>query len=170
VPPERLRREEILEGMPMKSIDDFVNQALQNVPEIYPWDLEEKMRDETDLLILDIREPYEFDAMHIEGALNVPRGILETACDYDYEETVPELVEARQRDIVVVCRSGKRSVLAADVMQQMGYSRVRSLKTGMRGWSDYDQAMVDAEGEAIDEDTAIEYFTPRLRPEQLSKK
>jgi rhodanese-related sulfurtransferase len=170
VPPDRARVEQTLEGMPMKSIDDFVNQALQNVREIYPWDLEEEMRDDTDILILDIREPYEFDAMHIEGALNVPRGILETACDYDYEETVPELVEARQRDIVVVCRSGKRSALAADVMQQMGYSRVRSLKTGMRGWSDYDQAMVDAEGEAVDEDAAIEYFTPRLRPEQLSKK
>jgi hypothetical protein len=71
---------------------------------------------------------------------------------------------------VVICRSGKRSVLAADVMQQMGYRRVRSLKTGMRGWSDYEQAMVDTDGKAVDDDAAIEYFTPRLRPEQLSKK
>ena len=108
--------------------------------------------------------------MHIEGALSVPRGILETACDYDYEETVPELVEARDREIVVICRSGKRSVLAADVMRQMGFRRVRSLKTGMRGWSDYEQAMVDAGGKTVDEDTAIEYFTPKLRPEQLSRK
>ena len=74
-----------------------------------------------DILLLDIREPYEFDAMHIKDAINVPRGVLETACDYDYEETVPELVEAREREIILICRSGKRSVLAADVMQQMGY-------------------------------------------------
>ncbi len=154
----------------MKSIDDFIQDALKNVDEIFPWDLEEEIRKKTDMLLLDIREPYEFDAMHIEGAINVPRGILETACDYDYEETVPELVEARDRDIVVICRSGKRSVLAADVMQQMGYGRVKSLKTGMRGWSDYDQAMVDSNSELVDEDAAIEYFTPRLRPEQLSKK
>jgi rhodanese-related sulfurtransferase len=154
----------------MKSIDDFINEALQNVDELFPWDLEEKISSNADVLLLDIREPYEFDAMHISGAINVPRGILETACDYDYEETLPELVEARQREIVVICRSGKRSVLAADVMQQMGYARVLSLKTGMRGWSDYEQAMVDADNKPVDEDAAIEYFTPRLRPEQLSRK
>lgn len=153
----------------MKSIDDFINEALKNVDELFPWDLEEVIENKADMLLLDIREPYEFDAMHIKDAINVPRGVLETACDYDYEETVPELVESREREIIVICRSGKRSILAADVMQQMGYTKVRSLKTGMRGWSDYEQAMVDRDGNAVDEDAAIEYFTPRLRPEQLSK-
>ncbi|UCE77760.1 MAG: rhodanese-like domain-containing protein, partial [Gammaproteobacteria bacterium] len=108
--------------------------------------------------------------MHIRNSVNVPRGVLESACEYDYEETVPELVEARERDIVVICRSGKRSVLAADVMQKMGYAKVRSLKTGLRGWSDYEQEMVDASGQVVDDDTAIDYFTPKLRPEQLSRK
>lgn len=154
----------------MKSIEDFITEALKTVAELFPWDLEEELKNHPDLLLLDIREPYEFDAMHIKGAINVPRGILETACDYDYEETLPELVEARERDIVVICRSGKRSVLAADIMQQMGYLKVRSLKTGMRGWSDYEQEMVDGNGNPIDEDNAIDYFTPKLRPEQLSKK
>lgn len=153
----------------MKSIDDFINEALKNVDELFPWDLEEVIENKADMLLLDIREPYEFDAMHIKDAINVPRGVLETACDYDYEETVPELVESREREIIVICRSGKRSILAADVMQQMGYKKVRSLKTGMRGWSDYEQAMVDRDGNTVDEDAAIEYFTPRLRPEQLSK-
>lgn len=153
----------------MKTIEDFIAEALQTVEELFPWDLEEALQNTPDLLLLDIREPYEFDAMHIEGAINVPRGILETACDYDYEETRPELVEARDRDIVVICRSGKRSVLAADVLQQMGYRKIRSLKTGMRGWSDYEQDMVNGNGEPVDEDSAIDYFTPKLRPEQLSK-
>lgn len=153
----------------MKSIDDFINEALKNVDELFPWDLEEVIENKADMLLLDIREPYEFDAMHIKDAINVPRGVLETACDYDYEETVPELVESREREIIVICRSGKRSILAADVMQQMGYTKVRSLKTGMRGWSDYEQAMVDRDGNTVDEDAAIEYFTPKLRPEQLSK-
>ena len=69
--------------------------------------------------------------MHIDGALNVPRGILETACEYDYEETLPELADARECDIVLICRSGKRSVLAADVMQQMGYKCKKCNNTGM---------------------------------------
>ena len=151
----------------MKTFNELVNQSLENVEELFPWDLEEELQTNPGLLVLDIREPYEFDAMHIEGALNVPRGVLESACEYNYEETVPELAEARDRDIVVICRSGKRSVLAADVMQQMGFQRVRSLKTGLRGWSDYEQDMVDRNGQLVDEDTAIDYFTPKLRPEQL---
>jgi hypothetical protein len=40
----------------------------------------------------------------------------------------------------------------------------------MRDRSDYEQDMVDREGKLVDEDTAIEYFTPRLTPEQLSNK
>ena len=154
----------------MKTINDFIAEALKTVNELFPWDLQVELQNNPDLLLLDIREPYEFDAMHIEDAINVPRGILETACDYNYEETLPELVEARERDIVVICRSGKRSVLAADVMQQMGYRKTRSLKTGMLGWSDYEQVMVDGDGNPVDEDSAIDYFTPKLRPEQLSRK
>jgi rhodanese-related sulfurtransferase len=154
----------------VKSFEELVNDCLDQVEELFPWDLEELLQNDPGILILDIREPYEFDAMHIRDSINVPRGVLESACEYDYEETVPELVEARERDIVVICRSGKRSVLAADVMQKMGYAKVRSLKTGLRGWSDYEQEMVDASGQVVDDDTAIEYFTPRLRPEQLSRK
>jgi len=153
----------------MKTYEQIVDEALARVGELYPWDLAEALDERADILLVDIREPYEYDAMHIDGALNVPRGILETACEYDYEETVPELADAREREIVLICRSGKRSVLAADVMQEMGYRNVKSLKTGMRGWSDYEQDMVDSAGALIDEDSAIEYFTARLKPEQLSK-
>jgi len=154
----------------MKTFEQLIAESLEHVEELFPWDLAEKLQSGADLLLVDIREPYEYDAMRIEGALNVPRGILETACEYDYEETVPELADARDREIVLICRSGKRSVLAADVMQQMGYKDVKSLKTGMRGWSDYEQDMVDAEGRLVDEDSAIDYFTPKLRPEQLARK
>lgn len=154
----------------MKTFQELVDAALQRVEELFPWDLEEATSNNPDLMLLDIREPYEYEAMHIQGALNVPRGILETSCEFDYEETVPELASARERDIVVICRSGKRSALAADIMQQMGYKKVKSLKTGMRGWSDYEQDMVDGDGNPVDEDTAIDFFTPKLLPEQMSKK
>ena len=153
-----------------KSFEDLVNASLEEVDELFPWDLEQRLQQEDRPLLLDIREPYEFGAMHIRGSLNVPRGVLESACEYDYEETLPELVEARDKDIVVICRSGKRSALAADVMQKLGYESVWSLKTGLRGWSDYEQELVDADGQPVDDDTAIDYFTPRLRPEQLSRK
>lgn len=147
---------------------DLIARCLDSVEEIFPWDLVERLATSGDVpLLLDVREPYEFEAMHIAGSVNVPRGILETACDYGYEETVPKLVSARERPIVVICRSGNRSVLAAHVMQLMGYRSLCSLKTGLKGWNDFEQPLVDANGNAVDIDDADAYFTPRLLPDQI---
>ena len=154
----------------MKSYTDLINECLKDVDELMPWDLEERMKVSPNPILLDVREPYEYDSMHIEGSLNVPRGILETACEYDYEETVPELVKARDQEVIVVCRSGNRSVLAAYNMQLMGYADVKSLKTGLRGWNDYEQPLVDLDGQHVPIEKADEYFTARLRPDQLKPK
>jgi rhodanese-related sulfurtransferase len=146
---------------------ELIRECLTDVKELMPWDLEERLQENPELLIVDVREPYEFDAMHIAGSLNVPRGILESACEWDYEETVPELVRARDREIVVVCRSGNRSILAAHAMQVLGYRDVTSLQTGLRGWKDYDQPLVDKDGNEVDLDDADVYFTPQVRDDQL---
>jgi len=122
-------------------------------------------------LILDIREPYEFDCMHIDGSSNVPRGVLESACEWDYEETIPELVNSRDRDIVIVCRSGHRSLLAGRTLKEMGFSNVRSLKTGLRGWNDYEMPMVRQDGDdPVIEANADKYFTPQVREDQFKPK
>ncbi len=145
---------------------ELIRQCLTEVREEMPWDLEARLQQQPPPLLLDVREPYEYDAMHIAGSLNVPRGILESACEWDYEETLPELVEAREREVVVVCRSGYRSILAAHSLQLLGYRHVTSLKTGLRGWKDYELPLVNRQGEEVDLDTADDYFTPTLRPEQ----
>ncbi len=150
----------------MKTFLDLMHSHLSDVQEIMPWDLEERLADNPDLLLLDVREPDEFAAMHIAGSINVPRGILESACEWDYEETVPELVQARAREIIVSCRSGYRSVLAAYSLNVLGYQTVVSLKTGLRGWKDYEQPLINAAGAAVDLDDADVYFTTKLRPDQ----
>ncbi len=150
----------------MKTFNELVAESIKNIREIFPWDLEERLAENPSLILLDIREPYEYEAMHIQNSINVPRGILEAACEWDFEDTVPELVMARDKEVVVACRSGNRSVFACEVMQKMGYTNVVSLKTGLRGWSDYDQPLYDKDGNEVDEDTAIDYFTSHIRPEQ----
>jgi rhodanese-related sulfurtransferase len=154
----------------MKNFLNLISDCLGDVREIMPWDLEERLQENPELLIVDVREPYEYDAMHIENSVHAPRGILESACEWDYEETIPELVKARQREVVVVCRSGYRSVLAAFSMQLLGFENVVSLKTGLRGWNDFEQPMVDRDGNPVDIDDADDYFTPELREDQLSPK
>ncbi|MEJ2609868.1 MAG: rhodanese-like domain-containing protein [Candidatus Thiodiazotropha sp.] len=154
----------------MKNFLNLISDCLEDVKEIMPWDLEERLEANPDLLVVDVREPYEYDAMHIDGSIHAPRGILESACEWDYEETIPELVKARQREVVVVCRSGYRSVLAASSLLLLGFENVVSLKTGLRGWNDFEQPLLDKQGELVDIDLADEYFTPKLREDQLSPK
>jgi rhodanese-related sulfurtransferase len=67
----------------VKTFEELIDAALEHAEEVFPWNLVEKLaKDAGNVLLVDIREPYEYDAMHIQGVLNVPRGILETACEY----------------------------------------------------------------------------------------
>lgn len=154
----------------MQKFIALVQQYLSDVREIMPWDLEERMQANPDLLVVDVREAHEFDIMHIDGSLNVPRGILESACEWDFEETEPKLVCARNKEVVVVCRSGYRSVLAAFSLQVLGYENVVSLKTGLRGWNDYEQPMKDRNGNDVDPDDGDDYFATKLLKRQMKPK
>ena len=151
----------------MKRFRDLVAEIQPEIREEFPWDVEKKLLSDHPPLVLDIREADEFAAMHIEHSLHVPRGILESACEYNYEETVSELVEARGREVIVVCRSGNRSALAAHTMQLLGYRKVCSMKTGLRGWNDYELPLVDANDRTVTVAEADDFFTPRLQPEQI---
>lgn len=146
--------------------DDLVKEALTRVKEVMPWDVQRKLTSGEPLLLLDVREPAEFAALHIPGSINVPRGILEQSCEWGYDETVPQLAGGRDREIVVVCRSGKRSALAADTLQRMGFSNVASLRTGVRGWNDNEQPLQDAAANRLDPDVAEAMLTSHPRPEQ----
>jgi len=150
----------------MKTYNQLITACLDTVTEVFPWDMQALLETDPETLIVDIREPYEFQVMHIDNSINVPRGILEQSCEWDFEETVPQLVTARQQPIILVCRSGNRSVLAAYTMQQMGYSDVKSLKTGLKGWVDYELPLVDAEDQPVDLDSADGYFASKVKPEQ----
>lgn len=150
----------------MKNFIEMVRGCLSDVREIMPWDLEERLQQNPEVLVVDVREPYEYQTMHIPGSINVPRGILESACEWDYEETVPELAEARDRYVVLVCRSGNRSVFAAHMLQRMGFTNVVSLKTGLRGWNDYEMPLVDEGGDPVTLEEGDAYFATKLMPEQ----
>jgi rhodanese-related sulfurtransferase len=141
---------------------DLVAQISPQISEYFPWDIEEKIDNKDDMLFLDVRENQEYDTMHIENSLHVPRGILETAVEWDHEETEPDLVEARDKEVIVVCRSGSRSIFAAFTLMQMGYNNVSSLKTGLRGWNDYELKLVDMEGNAVDPELGDKYFANKL--------
>ena len=154
----------------MKRYDDLIADALTRVKEIMPWDMSKRIVAGDTPVLLDVREPAEFSLLHIPGSINVPRGVLEQSCEWGYDETMPLLADGRGLEIITICRSGKRSALAADVMQQMGFINVASLKTGVRGWNDFGQPLLDMDGKLVDGDNAEMLLAPRLRAEPHSPK
>jgi rhodanese-related sulfurtransferase len=152
---------------PFSRYADLLADALTRVREIMPWDLRELLAQAASLLVLDVREPAEFDQAHIAGSINVPRGLLEGVSDWGYDDTVLALAGGRERRVAVVCRSGNRSVLAAELMQRMGFTDVVSPKTGVRGWNDFEQQLVDGNGRVVDTDAAEPLLAARVRPDQL---
>lgn len=89
-----------------KTFAALVADALSHIQELMPWDVEAMQASHADLLIVDIREADEYDAAHMKNAMHVPRGILEASCDWGYSDTIPELAMARDKPVVLVCRSG----------------------------------------------------------------
>jgi len=152
----------------MKTFKNLIDEILPKITELFPWDLEERIEENNELLLIDLTEAKEFTTLHIKNSINVPRGILETACEWDYEDTEPRLAVARNKEVVLICRSGNRSALAANVLQEMGFTNVSSLKTGLRGWFDYEQALYDGHENEVDEAVAEEYFSKGPRADQMN--
>jgi sulfur-carrier protein adenylyltransferase/sulfurtransferase len=99
--------------------------AIRHDGEIEPRELDARMRRGEDLLLIDVREPDEWNTAHVHGAVHIPLGALADA--------VPSL--DRARDIVVMCHSGGRSARAVQQLQAAGFTRVVNLTGGMLRWS-----------------------------------
>lgn len=87
--------------------------------------------------VVDVREPAEYASGHLPGAVNIPRGVLEFEIDGHPAVncvTAPALAH-RERPLVLYCRSGGRSALAAEALQRLGFSAVHSLAGGVQGWT-----------------------------------
>ncbi len=115
-----------------KSLKEFVDEALKNVKEVEPHEV----GDLAQTLILDVREPDEFLAGHIPGAINIPRGFLEVRADLEHHKRDPRLSD-RSLKIVCYCGGGHRSALAAQTLTQMGFENPLSMRGG---WTAYTAA------------------------------
>lgn len=112
---------------------DLVAEARARIREVAPSALGAPPARAT---LIDVREPAEFATGHLAGAVNIPRGLLEFQVDAQpavANVTDPALAD-RQRPLVVYCRTGGRAALAADSLQRMGFTDVRSLAGGIEAW------------------------------------
>lgn len=100
--------------------------------EIYPSDVSEKIENKEDIILLDVRTPEEYAEIHLENALLLPVGELSanTLSDIGLGES------AKDKEIIIYCRSGARSKQAYDVMKPLGYTNIKSVAGGMVHWQE----------------------------------
>lgn len=118
----------------MKTVQDLVNAAKTRIREIDQDELAVLQARGTPLI--DVREPADFAAGHIPGAVNIPRGVLEFEVDGHPALNCVRDPALSHRDLPVVlnCRSGARSALAAAALKDLGFDQPLSLAGGMIGW------------------------------------
>jgi adenylyltransferase/sulfurtransferase len=101
-------------------------EAYADLPETEPLALKAIIDKGENPLLLDVREPYEYQLCHIEGAKLIPLGQL--------PRRLTEL--DRQGDIVAYCHTGERSANATMFLKSSGFNRVRNLKGGIKAWTE----------------------------------
>lgn len=116
-----------------KGLKDILAEARNRITEISVVDTRTLLEKPSDGLVLDVREEAELAAGRIPGALHVPRGLLEPMAAADSPMRKDALAN-RDQLILVYCASGVRSTLAADVLQVLGFSNVRSVAGGFNAW------------------------------------
>src|SRR5437868_7874810 len=111
----------------------IMRQARKQVPEWSPPQVQDALAhqheagpDHQDIVLVDVREKYEWNEGHIPGAIHVPRGFLEL----QIEEAVPD----KSKKVVLYCAGGVRSLIAGNTLKQMGYKDPISMSGGFGQW------------------------------------
>jgi len=106
----------------LKSVPELVANAKASVATLSAADAAKRITNENDTLLLDVRETEEHKAGSIEGAVNIPRGILEIK--------ISGLAAQPDNPIIIHCAAGGRAVLAAKSLGEMGYNNVVAVTAG----------------------------------------
>lgn len=88
-------------------------------------ELQQKLNEKAPIVLLDVRTQEEFDNGHIPGALLLP---------YDeIDKKAAQLLPEKEKEIIIYCRSGRRSAIAKDSLEALGYTNVKDFG-GMNRW------------------------------------
>ena len=113
----------------MKHSEGFlklVNDAKSRIREVSVAETQQRITENPDAKLVDVREDDEWKAAHAAGSVHLGKGIIER----DIEATVPD----KSTELILYCGGGYLSALAADVLQEMGYTNVFSMAGGWKAW------------------------------------
>lgn len=110
----------------LKTAHDLVEIAKQQICEVAPLAVQPLLHSST--RIIDVREPDEYAAGHLPGAVNIPRGMLEFKVSGEADWQNPE------QAVLLYCKTSGRAALATCALQSLGFTQVRSMAGGFDAW------------------------------------
>ncbi len=96
--------------------------------EITATELKERLDRKDDLVLLDIRQDFELPIAALDGYVHIP--------EEEIEDRLDEIRGFGDKDIVVYCRTGRRSTELVKILEQNGFKRILNLTGGLHAWSD----------------------------------
>lgn len=105
----------------------MIESARKGTKQVPLADLKKLWDEDADIIILDVRTPREYEAAHIPGADNAPRGLLEFS--------IWALVPDQNEQIYVYCKTGGRAALATKMLNEFGYKNAYAVATGIADWA-----------------------------------
>lgn len=109
-----------------KTFKDMIEEARGRIDEVTVEQVLDRIEKKEPFALVDVREDSEWAQGHLPGAIHVGRGVL--------ERDAPDKLPSRDAPIVLYCGGGARSALAADALQQLGYTHVESMMGGFSIW------------------------------------
>jgi rhodanese-related sulfurtransferase len=101
------------------------------VNQITPEELQQRLNNREKIVLLDVREPWEYEIVHLSGATLIP---LDTLLK-NFEKL------SKNDEIIVYCHTGARSQYACILLRRVGFSGVKNLAGGIDAWSDIDSTV-----------------------------
>jgi rhodanese-related sulfurtransferase len=98
--------------------------AVEKLPDTVDARAVAAVKDRDDVLVLDVREPSEYDQGHIPGVTLIPMGQVA-----DRLSEIP-----KDKTVIVTCRSGNRSGQITEYLRQQGYTDVHNMQGGIQAW------------------------------------
>jgi len=118
-----------------QSLDEMIVEAQKHVDGITVEQLKEKLDNGDMILLIDVREPNEFNAGYIPGSVNIPRGVIEFNIGNEaFWDAAFLYMPEKDEEIIVYCKKGKRGMLAGETLKKLGYKNVTYLDGGWKKW------------------------------------
>ena len=121
-------------GIVFQGVDDMVSLAKEHIEEISVEEFHQILNSE-EYFLIDLRTESEHNSGFIPSSINITRGLLEFQIAKESTWAKAGMYVPTHNDLLIVyCKSGKRAALAAETLERMGYTNVKSIEGGWEKW------------------------------------